>query len=242
MSQASRRNELDQAEGTVLLPLFPLRLVLFPGQVLPLHIFEPRYRMMVNQCVDENQPFGVVLMRDDTPDWRMYSGDVALPHDVGTTAHIRRVERLPDGRLNIVTVGLHRFRVRELRFDKPYLQGMVEGFPLAESGSADILRQAIAVRRLLHDYVQQLSQIIDTEIGVDDLPDDPRALAFVTGSALQLPWNDKQGLLDTPDLNGLLATERQLLSREQAMLNFMRRTEARLNEQVTGPTGYIYPN
>ena len=125
MSKMTDRDELDQGVETVLLPLFPLRLVLFPGQVLPLHIFEPRYRLMINHCVDEGQPFGVVLMHEDSPDWRHYSGEVTLPHDVGTTAHIRQVERLPNGRLNIITVGLHRFRVRQLHFDMPYLQGEV---------------------------------------------------------------------------------------------------------------------
>ena len=96
MSQKSQKYDLEQDQTIVTLPLFPLRLVLFPGQMLPLHVFEPRYRMMINQCVEKEQPFGVVLMREDTPDWRAYKGDVELPYQVGTTAHIQRMERLAD--------------------------------------------------------------------------------------------------------------------------------------------------
>ncbi len=146
MSQQSQKNDLEQDLNVVTLPLFPLRLVLFPGQVLPLHVFEPRYRLMINQCVEKEQPFGVVLMREDTPDWRDYKGDVELPYQVGTTAHIRRLERLADGRLNIVTLGVHRFRVRKLRFDRPFLQGEVESFPM---DGAPAPQDAKAVSRLL---------------------------------------------------------------------------------------------
>ncbi len=205
MSEQSLMNDLDQDLGIVTLPLFPLRLVLFPGQVLPLHIFEPRYRMMINQCVEEELPFGVVLMREDTPDWRDYNGDVELPYEIGTTAHIRRMERLADGRLNIITLGLHRFRVRKLRFDMPYLQGDVEAF-------------------------------------LDELPDDPHTLAFAAASALQIPWDEKQSLLETSDLPDLLSVERTLLGKETMMLGFMHASESRIEEQVLGPTGYLYPN
>ena len=239
MSQRSEMNDLDQELKTVTLPLFPLRLVLFPGQVLPLHIFEPRYRLMINQCVEENMPFGVVLMREDTPDWREYNGDVELPYEVGTTAHIRRLERLADGRLNIITMGLHRFRVRELRFDMPFLQGKVDAFPLA--GAADS-QEAQLVSRLLKGYIDVLSQVLSSEIDLEDVPTDPQSLAYLTAGALQIPWDDKQNLLETPDLPELLRVERTLLGKETMMLGFMHSSESRIEEQVLGPTGYLYPN
>jgi Lon protease-like protein len=239
MSQQSRMNDLEQDLETVTLPLFPLRLVLFPGQVLPLHIFEPRYRMMLNQCVEEELPFGVVLMRDDTPDWRDYKGDVELPYEIGTTAHIRRMERLADGRLNVITLGLHRFRVRKLRFDMPFLQGEVEAFPL---GGASAPQDARTVSRLLQSYIKQLSQVLNSEIDLGELPDDPHTLAYTAASALQLPWDEKQSLLETPDLPELLSVERTLLGKETMMLGFMHASESRVEEQVLGPTGYLYPN
>lgn len=230
----------DQDTGTVVLPLFPLRLVLFPGQVLPLHIFEPRYRLMVNRCVEAERPFGVVLMREDTPDWRDYKEDVELPYQVGTTAHIRRVERLADGRLNIVTLGLHRFRVRRLRFDMPFLQGEVEAFPLG--GGQPAAQDDQAVRRLLQSYVALLSQVIDSEIDLEELPEDPHSLAFLTANALQIPSDEKQSLLETSGLPELLNAERILLGKEKMMLGFMQASERRVAEQVLGPTGYLYPN
>ncbi len=239
MSEQSLMNDLDRDLDTVTLPLFPLRLVLFPGQVLPLHIFEPRYRMMINQCVEKELPFGVVLMREDTPDWRDFNGDVELPYEIGTTAHIRRMERLADGRLNIVTLGLHRFRVRQLRFDMPYLQGEVEAFPL---GGASAPQDTKAVTRLLRGYIKQLSQVLNSEIDLDELPEDPHTLAFAAASALQIPWDEKQSLLEMPNLPALLTVERALLGKETMMLGFMHASESRVEDQVLGPTGYLYPN
>ena len=239
MSQKSQKYDLEQDQTVVTLPLFPLRLVLFPGQMLPLHIFEPRYRMMINQCVEKEQPFGVVLMREDTPDWRAYKGDVELPYQVGTTAHIQRMERLADGRLNIITLGLHRFRVRSLRFDMPFLQGEVESFPM---DGAPAPQDARAVSRLLQGYIKQLSQVLNSDIDLGEMPEDPHALAFVTATALQLPWDEKQSLLETPDLPALLSVERSLLGKETMMLGFMHASESRVEEQVLGPTGYLYPN
>ena len=239
MSQESQKHDLEQSQTTVTLPLFPLRLVLFPGQVLPLHIFEPRYRLMINQCVEKEEPFGVVLMRDDTPDWREYNGDLELPYQVGTTAHIQRMERLADGRLNIITLGLHRFRVRSLRFDMPFLQGEVESFPRE---GAPAPQDTKAVSRLLPGYIKQLSRVLNSDIDLGEAPDDPHTLAFVTAAALQLPWDEKQSLLETPDLPQLLSAERALLGKETMLLGFMHASESRVEEQVLGPTGYLYPN
>lgn len=233
----------SMTDDVVVLPLFPLHLVLFPGQILPLHIFEPRYRLMVNRCIEQRRPFGVVLLREDTLDWRDYQNDVALPHEVGTTAHIRQVEQLPDGRLNIITVGMHRFRVRKLRFDQPFLQGEVESFPLAQAeDDISAHREISSVRRLLRSYMEILAQVTDIEAGLDEIPSDPRTLAFLTASILQIPWDDKQALLDVPEVSSLLESERLLLRREGMLLRFMQATEARLEERIAGPTGYLYPN
>lgn len=240
MSQLDELNEYSEEE-TVMLSLFPLRLVLFPGQVLPLHIFEPRYRLMIGKCIEDRQPFGVVLMRDDTPDWRRYDGNAALPYTVGTTAHIRQVERLDDGRYNILVLGLHRFRVKQLNFDWPYLQGEVEAFPLETSAGQSYPRLNV-LRRLLNGYMDLLSKIVGTEVSLDAMPDDPRTLAFLTASVLQIPWDDKQDLLATPELDVLLETERVMLGREQMLLRYMHATQARVEEQIMGPTGHLFPN
>ncbi len=242
MSETSEQRELNRERKTYTLPLFPLRLVMFPGQMLPLHVFEPRYRMMVNHCIAEREPFGIVLMRDDIPDWRAFNGEVALPHQVGTAAFVRQVERLADGRLNIVTVGLDRFVIRQLLFDMPYLRAEVEEFPLQEEEDETMEASAASLRRLLNSYVRRLSEVIDAEIDADDMPDEPQELAFLTASTLQIPWDDKQNLLATPDLRHLVASELELLGRETMLLGFMHGTEARLDAQVFGVTGMLYPN
>ena len=83
------------------LPLFPLNTVLFPGMPLPLHIFEDRYKQMINNCLEEKEPFGVVLIRNG----KEALGPLAQPHSIGCTARIVEVQKLSDGRMNITSVG-----------------------------------------------------------------------------------------------------------------------------------------
>jgi ATP-dependent Lon protease len=97
------------------IPLFPLNVVLFPGEELPLHIFEPRYRRMVRECLDARSPFGMLLAVDDGVT------------RVGCTAEILEVvKRYPDGRMDIITVGRDLFRIVELFTEAPLLEGQVE--------------------------------------------------------------------------------------------------------------------
>ena len=83
----SNRFRFNMDKDALELPLFPLNVVLFPGQTLPLHVFEPRYRLMINRCIERGEPFGVVLARDDDPD---------SPYEIGTAARITQAERLDD--------------------------------------------------------------------------------------------------------------------------------------------------
>lgn len=100
-----------------LLPLFPLHTVLFPGGVLPLHIFEERYRRLVQKGVD----FGVVMIRDGR-EVQVEGGAEPFLHEVGTVAHPERVESLPDGRYNVLVRAIERFRVGAFDGSQPYLQ------------------------------------------------------------------------------------------------------------------------
>ena len=99
------------------LPLFPLNVVLFPGMRMPLHIFEERYKTMIGQCVEREQPFGVVLIKEGKE-----VGDPAEPFRTGTSARITRVARLEEGRMNIVTHGERRFELVEIRSRQVTLQ------------------------------------------------------------------------------------------------------------------------
>lgn len=97
------------------IPLFPLNVVLLPGVPLPLHIFEPRYKLMIGRCLDEHLEFGVILARSE---------GIA---PIGCTAEILEVvKRYPDGRMDILTAGRGRYRIHEVFEDRPYLEGRVE--------------------------------------------------------------------------------------------------------------------
>jgi Lon protease-like protein len=188
------------------LPLFPLNTVLFPGATLPLHIFEDRYRTMISRCIDERAPFGVVLIREGEE-----VGATAEPFDVGTTARVARVQRLPDGRMNIVTLGDRRFRILALDTTEPYLQGDVD---YLESEGADTPPARDAAARVAALFGEQfrLTLAVSAQwVRRVDLPDDPGRLADFVAAHLELSSEVKQQLLET-----LSVPER--LRREEALL------------------------
>ena len=188
------------------LALFPLNTVLFPGQLLPLHIFEPRYRQMIGECIQHSRPFGVVLIQSGEE-----VGAEADPRDVGTIAHIVQVERMPDGRMNILCVGNARFRIEEMFHDKPYLYGTVELWPWTPfaTGAADV----DLVRKRLDRYLHLLAEMTDSKIDVD-LPADPASLANIAASVLQIDLDEKQQLLTTDSIGEMLIQISGLLQRE----------------------------
>jgi Lon protease-like protein len=135
-------------KGTI--PLFPLNVVLFPHQPLPLHIFEPRYKIMVNDCIDKKQDFGVLLVHQG----QMFQN--------GTCAKIENIlERYEDGRLKILTLGKTRFRVKKVLEGKPYLEGEVEFWdddgPLGPG--VDALFQH--VHELVKEYAKLTGKTVD---------------------------------------------------------------------------------
>jgi uncharacterized protein len=136
------------------LPLFPLHSVLCPGIALPLHIFEPRYREMIGHCLETGSPFGVVLIREGR-DTGPVAGHIA---DVGTMAAIRKAGRYPDGRLDIMTVGEHRFRIRSVDpTGASYLVGIVEELDEPLGGPARVANElAEGVGRRFLAYLEQL--------------------------------------------------------------------------------------
>ena len=103
------------------LPLFPLNTVLFPGASLPLQIFEERYKLMLRECMESDSKFGVSLIREGTE-----VGGPALPHDVGTVAHLVQVSRIEGDRFFVAAVGQRRFRVSEITQWTPFVAAEVE--------------------------------------------------------------------------------------------------------------------
>jgi hypothetical protein len=145
--------DLEQnGDAPKLIPLFPLQLVLFPGVALPLHIFEPRYRLMVKRCLELNQPFGVIR-----------SGNDGLS-EIGTLAEIREATRYIDGRWDIVGLGTQRFRITNFDRSAPYLQAEVELLDEAVGEPAERVRAtAERVSDLFIDYLELLRGVDEGE-------------------------------------------------------------------------------
>lgn len=190
------------------LPLFPLHTVLFPGQLLPLHIFEERYRQMIGECLRLSRPFGVVLIQDGDE-----AGDQSVePHEVGTTAHIVQAEQLDDGRLNIMCVGHTRFRITATYRDLPYLRGAIDWWPW-EPLDEDHSPLVGTVRTRLDRYLKLLGTMVQSEITVE-IPAEAPALANLVAAVLQIEAGEKQQLLTTHSIGELLDRELSVLQRE----------------------------
>jgi Lon protease-like protein len=201
------------------LPLFPLNTVLFPGMPLPLHIFEERYQEMIRQCLSENEPFGVVLIRQGSAE----GGPLATPHNIGCTAAITQVEKLDEERLVIMTVGLERFRIVSLETDRPYLVGQVEILPLLEE-KAGALRQATdRLYPLVIEYLTILAEVGDIEFDAQQISADAQTLGFTAASIIQIPTDEKQKLLEAEDGLQLMRSLHNIYRREVALMRTMPR-------------------
>jgi len=200
-----------------MLPLFPLGTVLYPGLVLPLHIFEHRYRQLVRDLLDGPKParFGVIAIRKG----RETGVDgVSALHEVGCVATLRQVTEHDDGRFDVVTSGAERFRLLELDDSRPYLLGHVE--LLADDLGDEVAAATAAedVRRAFRTYLEALAARGVADISVRDLPDDPVLLSYLVAASMIIDLIDGQRLLAEPDAVRRLAAERALLSTEIAML------------------------
>lgn len=217
------------------LPLFPLNTVLFPGMVLPLHIFEERYKLMVRRCLEEEISFGVVLIREGQE-----AGGDAVPYEVGTSAVIAGVTRLADGRMDIATVGRERFRLLGVRRDLPYLVGSAVPWPLTGSEAENSSHRAESVRALFTQYLRLLEQTEGREIEIEELPTEPKSLALLVAIALQVRMSEKQNLLNKPTVVEMLKSEQNILRRENLLLHHILHTQT--GQWEGGFSGYLAKN
>jgi Lon protease-like protein len=191
------------------LPLFPLKMVLFPGQFIPLHIFEPRYRLMVNQCLEKEVPFGAVLIRQGSE-----VGAAAEPFRVGTTVRIRKTDRLEDGRINILGLGEQRFILHATSEEQPYLTGAADLWPWPGMAQGQPGPDVFTLRRRLIRYLRQAAKPEVDKVDLEELPHDPVLLSSLAAIALKLPLLEKQQLLEAPALVDLITLELSILRRE----------------------------
>ena len=194
------------------LPLFPLPdVVLFPQEVLPLHIFEPRYRMMLSTVMAEDRRFGVV--RWDPQEQRMA--------EVGCCAEILHCQTQDDDRSNIVTLGQQRFRILDIVREAPFRVGLVSWIEDSISEDhADLEDLATRVTQALRDVVELTGKLIGKPSSLPaDLPDLPRELSFWIGSHLGGPVADhQQALLEISDTGERLRQEFTLLDQTRRQL------------------------
>ena len=197
------------------LPLFPLNVVLFPGMVLPLHIFEPRYRLMIRRCLEQGSLFGVVLVQPDSPQGEEH------PHQIGTLAQIMTAERLDDGRFNLLTEGKKRFRILEERRDQPFLMALVEEFEdkHSEPEALEALQQKAS--GLFRRYIRVMLAVAGREQLRLDLPSDAEGLSYLIAYCLDLSDAEKQQLLELTSTCRRLELEIAILKREEQILRRM---------------------
>jgi Lon protease-like protein len=192
------------------LPLFPLHFVLFPQFPLQLQVFEDRYRAMISECIERNQPFGVVLIAEGQE-----TGSPAVPHTVGCVARILAVKTLDDGRMNLLAVGEKRFRLLEYsEADLPYLIGRVEALDDGAWSEAEPEKPLRDIHRLFKKYLRLLAECSGMSLPKLALPDDPTALGFCIAAVTQLPTTEKQRLLAMTDPQMRLKSEKRLLRQQ----------------------------
>ena len=210
-----------QVGARAVIPLFPLGTVLVPGLVLPLHIFEPRYRRLMADLQtrrDDDRAFGVVAVREG---WEVGEEGVTAMYDVGTLAVVREMVPYPDGRFDVVTNGDARFRILSLaESDAPYLMAEVEW--LAEDAPGDDAEAAIlsaGVGRRFDTYRAAVAAAGAVEAAqMADLPDDPRILSYLVAVAMVLDLSDRQLLLEAATTTDRLRIEVALLARETMLM------------------------
>ncbi|GAB4463930.1 MAG: LON peptidase substrate-binding domain-containing protein [Armatimonadaceae bacterium] len=213
--RVERENNEKQntSDGVTEIPLFPLDVVLFPNMILPLHIFEERYKEMIQRCVHESLPFGVVLIKEVNE----ATGRVTT-HPVGCTARIARVEKLPDGRMNIEVIGEQRFRILDTHEQMSYRTGLTEPYTDTPVDTGEIEPLTGEVHDLLYEFLMRSLAIMGQEVGDFELPRDGQKLAFTAACVLPLPNPQKQELLSDRNPADRLQTVRGLLAKENERL------------------------
>ena len=206
------------------IPLFPLNVVLFPGMMLPLHIFEDRYKAMIKECLANDQIFGVVLAKTQQAQAPNVAGlyvDDLYP--IGTTARITAVEHLQDDRMNLITVGQDRFIIKgSASSNNDFLVGEVDPFPIAEDEDPTLIDGMMQkLRPMVKEYIDYLASASGEDLSNAVLPNDPKTLAYLAGVAVQGPLTDKQELLSAKSVGTLIAKTVNVLDRENKILAYM---------------------
>src|SRR6266567_6415313 len=211
----SYKRRRPMSPSTIELPLFPLNVVLFPGMVLPLHIFEPRYRLMIAECQREDKLFGVVLARAESEHLR------EEPYPVGTTADIQELDELADGRYNLMAMGVHRFRILSQHREKPYLSGLVEQYEDVPEPEQQLTTTARQAQDLFNTFLQMLFQAAGKKPSPVNIPALPEELSYFIAYLMDMELEQKQQLLESTSTLQRLHAETTVLRREVPFMRQM---------------------
>ncbi|MBV9960321.1 MAG: LON peptidase substrate-binding domain-containing protein [Acidobacteria bacterium] len=201
---------LDRVRGISELPLFPLAVVLFPGTPLPLHIFEPRYRQMMTDIRAGHNLFGLSYFDAGASEL-----DLPPVGHIGCAAEVRETQELEDGRSNILTIGVVRYRLEAYAgAGEPYLVGRVSFFE-DEAEDAELLaQQAEEVSELFLRIARAVRAINDERAALPELPETtPEHLSFLVAAAMEVEAEVKQDLLELRYTSERLKRLRDLLAR-----------------------------
>ena len=198
------------------IPLFPLQTVLFPETPLYLHIFEPRYKIMLRRCLAKNEPFGVVLIQQGQEAF----GPISKVYNVGCTAHIVNVKPNSLSSYNLTAFGSERFRILELNKDRPYMIGTVETYNIPDTHTNHTLQRARNLKFLVQNYLELMPKI---EVGANELmdfrfPEKSDSMINMAASLLQLPGFEKQRLLESQSISDLVFSVERLYRREISII------------------------
>ncbi|MGB8508300.1 MAG: LON peptidase substrate-binding domain-containing protein, partial [Pyrinomonadaceae bacterium] len=189
---------LERVRGVRELPLFPLPLVLFPGVPQALHIFEPRYRRMLADVRAGNNLFGLSYFDSDAAE--THDDDAARPPigHVGCATEVVEAQTMPDGRSNIITFGLARYRVESyVESDAPYLIGRVEFFEDEEEDAEELTQSAREVSALFTRIARAVREINGERGRLPELPEDePESLSFLVAAAMEIGAEARQSMLE----------------------------------------------
>lgn len=194
--------------------MFPLGTVLFPSLVLPLHVFEDRYRALMHDVLAADHEFGVCLIERGS---EVGGGDVRST--VGTVATVQEAAELPDGRWAAITVGTRRIRIERWLDDDPYPRAVVEDLPDPEPTSAEVelLGDVTASVRRALDKVALLGE--QASASTADVADDPVLASYQLAAISPLSTIDQQRLLSAPTVGLRLADLHELLPEAHQMLD-----------------------
>jgi Lon protease-like protein len=199
----------DKVRGVIDLPIFPLPVVLFPGVPLPLHIFEPRYRQMLTDIRLANNLFGVVYFDPSTSEH-----DVPPAGHIGCVAEVTETQTFPDGRSNILTLGVIRYRIESyVERDTPYLVARIDYFEDDEEDASMLATSAHDVADTFTRIAQAVRTLNDERSNLPDISDtEPQRLSFLVAAAMEIDAEVKQDLLELTSTSIRLERLRGMLS------------------------------